>query len=293
MSKEGQIQALLESLSWKITAPLRRIFDFLLRLKRFSIQRSRSADRDKTETLKPLYGASYSSNIEPEKQRNGRTVVDFRIGLSAAVSGLKLRGYVPEVVYDVGAADGAWTRSVLKIWPDARYVCFEPLVEWGGAMTSLAEEFPEHVQFRQIGLADTDTELPLGITESLYDSSFAYPGRTSRLVEVCRLDTVVQTGLSFPNFVKIDVQGFERRVIEGGRETIAHADLVLMECTFIPFCGEMVTLDETIALMSRNGFVPYEFVDFLRRPLDGAMGQCDILFVKKGHWLIQDHRWRA
>jgi FkbM family methyltransferase len=209
------------------------------------------------------------------------------------MNGLKLRGYVPEVVYDIGAADGAWTRSVQRVWPDARFICFEPLVEWSNSMTSLAEESPGKVEFHQVGVADADTELPLGITESLYDSSFAYGGRTSRTVTVSKLDTLVQRGLSLPNFVKIDVQGFERRVIEGGKETIAHADLVLMECTFMPFCGEMVTLDESIALMSNIGFVPYEFVDFLRRPLDGAMGQCDILFVKKGHWLIQDHRWCA
>jgi len=50
-------------------------------------------------------------------------------------------------------------------------------------------------------------------------------------------------------------------------------------------------LDETIAHCSRLGLVPYEFVDLLRRPLDGAMGQCDILFIQKGHALVSDHRW--
>jgi hypothetical protein len=32
-------------------------------------------------------------------------------------------------------------------------------------------------------------------------------------------------------------------------------------------------------------------VDFLRRPLDGAMGQCDILFVKRDHPLVSNHSW--
>ena len=55
----------------------------------------------------------------------------------------------------------------------------------------------------------------------------------------------------------------------------------------------MRTLDQTIAFMSEHGFIPYEFVDFLRRPLDGAMGQCDILFVRSGHPLVGDRRWIA
>jgi hypothetical protein len=44
--------------------------------------------------------------------------------------------------------------------------------------------------------------------------------------------------------------------------------------------------------MSERGFIPYEFVDFLRRPLDGAMGQCDILFIKRNHQLVSNPVWR-
>jgi hypothetical protein len=94
-----------------------------------------------------------------------------------------------------------------------------------------------------------------------------------------------------PSFVKIDVQGFEKRVLDGGVAAMRTAELVLMECQFFPFCEDMHTLDVTIADMSARGFVPYEFVDFLRRPLDGAMGQCDILFARRGHRLLADTRW--
>ena len=57
---------------------------------------------------------------------------------------------------------------------------------------------------------------------------------------------------------------------------------------FVMICR---TLDETIAYMSDYNFIPYEFVDYLRRPLDGAMGQCDILFVRKDHQLVSVHKW--
>jgi hypothetical protein len=53
----------------------------------------------------------------------------------------------------------------------------------------------------------------------------------------------------------------------------------------------MRTLDVTIAYMSANNFIPYEFVDYLRRPLDGAMGQCDILFIRKDHPLVSKKQW--
>lgn len=212
--------------------------------------------------------------------------------MEAALGGLKARGYRPPVVYDVGAADGKWTQLALQQWPEATYVCFEPLAERRAALAALERAHPGKVLVQACGLGDADTELSLGVTEALYDSSFAYAGKSSRRVRVARLDTLLSEGrIPPPSFVKLDVQGFEKRVLDGGVEALRTADLVLMECQFFPFCPDMRTLDATVADMSARGFVPYEFVDFLRRPLDGAMGQCDMLFARRGHPLLADPRW--
>jgi FkbM family methyltransferase len=197
-------------------------------------------------------------------------------------------------VYDIGAADGTWTRMARGIWPDARYVLFEPLAERRPPLQALAAEHAGRVTLQPYGVGDVDAELSFGITESLWDSSFAYPGAAQRMVSVRRLDTLLARGeVPRPSFVKIDVQGFEKRVMDGGRETLREVDFVLMECTFFAFCEEMRTLDRTVAFMAERGLVPYEFVDFLRRPLDGAMGQCDILFGRTSHPLLRDRRWKG
>ncbi|HVO17937.1 MAG TPA: FkbM family methyltransferase [Anaeromyxobacter sp.] len=214
------------------------------------------------------------------------------LGMVTALQGIRDRGYAPGVVFDVGASDGSWSELALTTWPGARAVCFEPLVERRPALDQLSAKYPGRVQIQPVGLGDEDQELSLGVTDSLWDSSFAYPGTQARRVPVRRLDTLLAGGdIPSPEFVKIDVQGFERRVLRGGPVAFASAQLVLMECNFFAFCDDMVTLDETVAFMSARGFVPYEFVDFLRRPLDGAMGQCDIVFVRRGHRLIEDRRW--
>lgn len=217
-----------------------------------------------------------------------------QFGMHVTLMGLRDRGYVPDVVFDIGAADGSWTRQALQIWPDSRYVCFEPLTERRAALAALVADQPEHVVLQPFGVGDTDCELSLGVTDFLWDSSFAYSGSSARNVAVYKLDSLFVQGLiPRPSFVKIDVQGFERRVIDGGENVLSGTDFVLMECSFFAFCNEMHTLDQTIAFMSEYGFIPYEFVDFLRRPLDGAMGQCDILFVRSGHPLVSDRRWIA
>jgi len=213
------------------------------------------------------------------------------IGMAATLNGLKQRGYIPKVVYDIGAADGSWTRQALVYWPDAIYVCFEPLAERKKDLDALQASRPEQILVKACGVGDVDGELPIGVTDFLWDSSFAYSGSSARTVPVRRLDSLIEDGAPLPSFIKIDVQGFEKRVLDGGLRVMRNADLILMECQFFPFCDDMRTLDETIAYMSAHNFIPYEFVDYIRRPLDGAMGQCDILFVRKDHHLISNKQW--
>ena len=40
-------------------------------------------------------------------------------------------GYDPAVIYDIGAANGAWSADMLEIFPNARYHLFEPLAGGG------------------------------------------------------------------------------------------------------------------------------------------------------------------
>lgn len=214
-------------------------------------------------------------------------------GMERALRGLAERGYTPEVVYDVGAADGAWTRLASTVWPNARFVCFEPLQERDEPLKRLARDLPGRVQAMQIGVGNEDSEMQMGVADGLWASSFAYGGVSERTLPVRRLDGLVASGVIPPaSFLKLDVQGFELRVLEGASQlALAQVDFILMECQFFPFCEDMRTLDETIACMSKLGYVPYEFVEFLRRPLDGAMGQCDLIFARRGHSLVSDLRW--
>ena len=209
-----------------------------------------------------------------------------------ALQGLSERGYSPKVIFDVGAAVGNWTRMALEFWPAAEYFLFEALAERKPDLERLAAETGAKVNVVLGGVGKEDGPLTMGVTDSLFDSSFAYAGNQARQIECHRLDSLHRGGrLPKPGFLKMDVQGFELNVLEGGQEALSDCAVVLMECQFFAFCESMNTLDKTIAVMASYGFVPYEFVDFLRRPLDGAMGQCDIVFVRRGHWLVSDVRW--
>ena len=217
---------------------------------------------------------------------------DREIGMGACLKGLASRNFHPRLVLDIGAATGEWTRLALGYWPRARYFLMEPLEE---RRTRLAELSREHsnVRFVLSAAGARSGELPIGIVPNDLDgSSFLYTD-VSRLVSVRAIDDLLISGeVEQPQFMKIDVQGYERNVLKGAEQTISNCPLILLECQLFPFEPSMWLVHESVAWMRDHGFRPYEVVDVLRRPYDGAMGQCDLLFVRENHWLVSSNSWR-
>lgn len=213
------------------------------------------------------------------------------IGMEAFIRGLCFRGFSPKMVIDIGAARGDWTRLALKYWSDSRYFLIEPLMEWQSKLKDLKKEYAN----LDYVLAAAGPEIgrgELGVTEDLCGSSFLYEGSFVREVPVITIDSLFEERkIEQPDLMKIDVQGFELFVLQGAIKAIEKCSLILLELQFIRFSPNMNLLHESIAWMVEHGFLPYEIVDALRRPLDGAMGQCDMLFCKMGHPLLEDKRW--
>jgi FkbM family methyltransferase len=221
-----------------------------------------------------------------------RTGIDNqKIGMEVAVKGLADRGFIPEMVLDVGAATGQWTRIALKYWPQAHYFLMEPLAERKDSLAELCSEHP-NVSFLLAAAGPTSGKLEIGVLPDQLDgSSFLY-GDIRRTVRVAQIDELLETGqIQQPQFMKLDVQGYELDVLRGARQTMEHCPLILLELQLFRFMPSMPLMHESIAWMVDRGFRPYEIVDILRRPYDHATGQCDILFAQNEHWLTANDTW--
>ena len=240
------------------------------------------------EFLKQALQASLTS-LGYKLERVG--FADREIGMEPCLKGLASRNFHPSLVLDIGAATGEWTRLALRHWPTARYFLMEPLEERRTRLAALSREH-SNVRFTLSGAGARSGELPIGIVPNDLDgSSFLYSD-VPRLVSVRAIDDLLISGeVEQPQFIKIDVQGYERNVLEGAEQAMLHCPLILLEVQFFRYEPSMWLVHESIAWMTDRGFRPYEIVDVLRRPYDGAMGQCDILFVRKGHWLLSKNLW--
>lgn len=142
-----------------------------------------------------------------------------------------------DVVYDIGANIGVYTRYVLNVLQAARVEAFEPmagnleLLRANIALGNVSEQCSVHA----LALGDTDGEEDLQIDDVTSGTAvlnsisgghasqgrqhFGLPPAVER-VRVRRLDSLVLEGLTPPNVMKIDTEGAEAHVLRGALQTL-------------------------------------------------------------------------
>jgi hypothetical protein len=100
-------------------------------------------------------------------------------------------------------------------------------------------------------------------------------------VKIDRLDAVA-AGLPIvePLLVKIDVQGYEDRVLKGGLETIQRASLLVIETSFEPLYQGQPLFGDIYSMLVDRGFRYAGSLDQLSHARDGRPLQEDSIFVR-------------
>jgi len=124
---------------------------------------------------------------------------------------------------DVGAYRGKFIADMIRLAPRGHHIAFEPVPHLS---EHLKLRCPQ-VDVRNVALGDVDGEESFVVVpEALAYSGFCeqdYPFEVSKQpirVNVARLDSCLPEEY-VPNFIKIDVEGAEIRVLRGGVKTIS------------------------------------------------------------------------
>jgi FkbM family methyltransferase len=158
---------------------------------------------------------------------------------------LGLKNYPIRSIVDVGANIGQFAKAITTFFPEAEIYCVEPLPDVFHQLDCWARRQNGKVKTFNFGLGDSrgTSEMILHVDHN-YSSSLLrttdyaksiYPQmkRQSTLtVNVTTLDSLVND-LSGPLvgdiLIKLDVQGYEDRVIRGGVETFRKARACILE----------------------------------------------------------------
>lgn len=211
---------------------------------------------------------------------------------------LRKRGLQCSFIMDVGANRGQWSRMAKNIFTEAEFCLIEPQIEMFNSLQNFCDEF-ENSFFVNAGAGACKEAKTLTVWDDLLGSSLLpvvncdlKKNNKQREIEIITIDSIIaKRKVNAPELIKLDIQGFELEALKGAEQTFGVTEVYILEVSFFAFERAMPVFADVINFMLERNYVVYDFAGFLRRPYDGALGQCDICFVKKNGFLRRSNKW--
>lgn len=196
-------------------------------------------------------------------------------------------------VLDVGANTGQFADEARGFAPLAKIYSFEPLPDCYEALVRDRKGDPRFQAFpvalgdapgtttiHRSAYAPSSSLLAMG---KLHEDAFPHTrGGREVPITVETLDGMrSKLDLVAPVLLKIDVQGFEDRVILGATETFPRVDVAVIEMSVEPLYEGQKLFDDVYAMMVARGFSYRGNHQQLRHPRDGRVLQVDGIFVRR------------
>ena len=219
-----------------------------------------------------------------------------RDNLKSILEYLKRRNLTVETIFDIGVAYG--TPGLYEVFDNVHYHLIEPLEEYLGVIKNLEKQ--HSLTYTIAAAGKTETTITLNVHPDLSGSSILNESEGSHVDGIPRnvpqttIDTEVnKNSLKAPFLIKVDVQGFELEVLKGATATLPKTEVVILEVSLFQFYQNSPTFQEVITFMSDAGFSVYDIFNASYRPLDDALGQIDLLFVRTDSCLRETHHYAS
>jgi FkbM family methyltransferase len=217
------------------------------------------------------------------------TVQDF-VPVYHGLARLKARGFQPDFVLDVGASTGIWSVSVSKLFPQARFLLVEPLLENYGEKIGYLKKTLPGAEVIGAAVSDHTGTALFQVSDDLYGSSLLeqrdQPCGWKKEVPLLTLDALAgEKKIEGNGLLKIDVQQAEHLVLAGASKVLPQIDVIVAELSLYQLAEGGKTLIEMLELFQQKGYRYFDDVGEWRDPRDGTLLQKDILFVRDGLFL--------
>ena len=170
------------------------------------------------------------------------------------------------VVYDIGASVGSFAAFVARLRSVAAVYCFEPIPAVFEQLVQNSRSQPkvqcfrlalgdstEHRLFHVNEFSPSSSLLPL---QAAHEKEFPHARITrSEEVQVLTLSQAArELSLLPPDFIKVDVQGFEDHVVRGGEDVFRRSRFCMLELSLTSLYENSALIVEMTELMSTLGF---------------------------------------
>lgn len=196
-------------------------------------------------------------------------------------------------IIDIGANTGPFSFAMRLLLPESQIFAFEPLPlcyknlvknlapmgKFTAFQTAIGDEQAE-VEMWQSEFSESSSLLPM---DDLHKQAFPHTANAQLVnVPLAPLDDYLdKLEFNSPVLLKIDVQGYEDKVIRGASKTLKHVDCIITELSFKTLYEGQPLFAEMYQLVTSCGFRYAGNFDVLLSPTDGSVLQVDGIFYRE------------
>lgn len=232
-----------------------------------------------------LHRAASGIGIDLVRYRSIRHAVGRRARLLEALE--------VDLVFDVGANRGQFAKELRRHGYRGQIISFEPLSTPRAALQAVADQDPRWTVIGAALGSEPGTRV-MNVAVNTASSSFLpsvealqrIEPRTATVAQetvvIERLDDVAEEYLavSAQPYLKLDVQGYERHVLDGAPRSILRMVAVQIELSLVPSYEGAMPADEAMAELAHLGFALVGLEPGLADPLTGVLLETDGIFVR-------------
>jgi len=206
----------------------------------------------------------------------------------------RLEGKI-NIVYDIGANNGIWAEA-FSLYTDSSIYAFEPLPKMIVELNKRHKRSPLiKVQPVACGSEQMRTEMNEEVNKiaasSILEMSAVCKTEFSHsklgeshheIIEVVRLDEWVdENNIPLPSLIKVDIQGYENNVIDGGVETFKNTKYVWVELCFKQLYVGGSTFQTVYNKLNSLGFQLIDCIDIVRSKSNDQPIYMDGIFINQ------------
>jgi len=219
-----------------------------------------------------------------------------RCSLAGSLRAMASLGFAPGTILDVGAARGLWATYTAQVWPRAHFVMIDPIAENEADLKKVANALPSAEYHLAVAVESAGREMihvhPDLDGSSLYLEREKNINGEAREVAALSLDGLyANANWQGPVLLKADTQGAEMRVLMGAEQVLRSTEVVILEVTLFDVFQGNPQLHEMTAYLKSRGFVTWDIYGMGYRPIDKALCQVDMVFVREGGMFRQIHQY--